>query len=505
VLGAEGGTYYATEQALTKEAAATVLECLKADGPRTVAQIVAISDAGRAPKNDPAIFALALAAADDKLETRTAALSALPKVCRIGTHLFHFVRDVEHFRRWGRGLRAAVAKWYTDKPAERLAFDVVKYQQRDGWAHRDVLRLAHPKPPGPQHDAVFRYVVGGVDALGAREVANAKGIEGRGRVYPAIEASVLPRIIEGVEKAKAEKDPKALARLIRDYGLTHEMIPTDLKGSAEVWEALFEDMPTTALVRNLGKMSSLGLFAPMSARAATAMARLTDVAAIRKARLHPIALLSALNVYKQGHGEKGSLKWQVSQQIVDALDSAFYLAFDAIQPSGKRTLIALDISGSMGGPTIAGCPGVTPRVGSAAMAMATMRTEPAFHVVGFSHSLIDLPISPRQRLDDVVRMISGLPFGNTDCSLPMLYAAGNNLDVDTFVVYTDNETWAGHVHPFQALRAYRAKMNKPAAKLIVVGMTATGFTIADPNDPGMLDVVGFDTSAPAVMANFARE
>ena len=42
------------------------------------------------------------------------------------------------------------------------------------------------------------------------------------------------------------------------------------------------------------------------------------------------------------------------------------------------------------------------------------------------------------------------------------------------------------------------------AKLIVVGMTATKFTIADPSDPGMLDVVGFDAAAPRVMADFAR-
>jgi 60 kDa SS-A/Ro ribonucleoprotein len=42
------------------------------------------------------------------------------------------------------------------------------------------------------------------------------------------------------------------------------------------------------------------------------------------------------------------------------------------------------------------------------------------------------------------------------------------------------------------------------AKLIVAGMTSTGFSIADPDDGGMLDVVGFDRAAPAVMADFAR-
>jgi 60 kDa SS-A/Ro ribonucleoprotein len=37
-----------------------------------------------------------------------------------------------------------------------------------------------------------------------------------------------------------------------------------------------------------------------------------------------------------------------------------------------------------------------------------------------------------------------------------------------------------------------------------VGMTSTGFSIADPNDAGMLDVVGFDAATPAVIGDFAR-
>jgi 60 kDa SS-A/Ro ribonucleoprotein len=91
----------------------------------------------------------------------------------------------------------------------------------------------------------------------------------------------------------------------------------------------------------------------------------------------------------------------------------------------------------------------------------------------------------------------------TDCSLPMLYALENRLEIDLFLVFTDNETWAGTIHPDEALRLYRQRTGI-AAKLVVVGMTSNGFTIADPNDPGMLDVVGFDAAAPAVIADFAR-
>ena len=98
--------------------------------------------------------------------------------------------------------------------------------------------------------------------------------------------------------------------------------------------------------------------------------------------------------------------------------------------------------------------------------------------------------------------MSDLPFGGTDCALPMLYAIEREREVDTFVIYTDSETWAGEVHPAQALRSYRERSGINA-RLVVVGMVSNGFSIADPDDPGMLDVVGFDTGTPAVIAGFA--
>ena len=128
ILGTEGGSFYATEPTLTRENAEAVARCLAADGVRTVGEIVAVSHAGRAPKNDPALFALAMAAAAADEATRKAALEALPQVARTGTHLFRFATFVEGFRGWGRGLRRAVGRWYADRPVEQLALQAVKYR-----------------------------------------------------------------------------------------------------------------------------------------------------------------------------------------------------------------------------------------------------------------------------------------------------------------------------------------------------------------------------------------
>jgi 60 kDa SS-A/Ro ribonucleoprotein len=270
-----------------------------------------------------------------------------------------------------------------------------------------------------------------------------------------------------------------------------------------VWEALLADMPMTAMIRNLATMTRVGLLAPGSNATKNVVAKLGDNTRLAKARIHPVAVLAALLTYKSGRGAKGSSTWSPIAQIVDALDGAFYATFKTIEPSGKRMLLALDVSGSMSWGTIAGVPGLTPRVGSAAMSLVTAASEKDHTILGFSDKLVPLAISPRQRLDDAVAAIDRIPMGGTDCAQPMIYAQKNKVDVDTFVVYTDNETWAGSVHPAQALRAYRQARGIPA-KLVVVGMTSNGFTIADPNDAGMLDVVGFDTATPPVISDFAR-
>jgi 60 kDa SS-A/Ro ribonucleoprotein len=504
VLGAEGGTYYVEEKKLIKQNITSLQECILEDGLRTVARIVEVSDAGRAPKNDPAIFALAVCAGATDPKTRAAALVALPRVCRTGTHLFHFVADVEGQRRWGRSLRRAVGAWYTERKVESLALQVAKYQSRDKWSHKDVLRLAHPTAKTPEHDAVLRWVTRGAEGMQA-ESKRGKGIA----------PDKLPPLIQAFEAIHAVGLSTAGAcALIREFKLPHECVPNEMKGKPEVWEAMLEGMGVAAIIRNLGKMTNVGLLKPMSKATQFVCERLTESKALFAGRVHPLTVLFAQKTYESGHGLKGSLTWDPVREVVDALDETFYTSFQAVEPTGKRFYLGLDVSGSMSSAISA--TSLSCREGAAAMAMVTARTEKLWHCAGFtakggSHwssyaanatGMTVLNISPKQRLTDVTAELQRLPFGRTDCSLPMQDAMKKGLEVDVFCVYTDSETYAGNPHPFQALKQYRQKMGI-AAKLVVVGMAANEFTIADPTDAGMLDVVGFDAAAPGIIADFA--
>ncbi len=489
VLGSEGGTYYITEKALTIANADNVLACIQEDGMRVVREIVAISKAGRAPKNDPAIFALALVAAKGNLAARQTALAALTDVCRTGTHLFQFAEYVQAMRGWGRGLRRGMAGWYQMRDARGLAYQMVKYRQRNGWTHTDTMRLAHPKPMTNVHGAIYKWVTHRDDSAWAMDIA-----------APTDEALAF---IWAFEKMQQTQDVATVIRLIEAYDLPREAVPTQWLNEAAVWEALLIKMPLTAMIRNLGVMAKVGLLTAMSDAEDWVLKRLGDGDVLRKARIHPIAVLSALRVYGQGHGMRGNGQWTATARITDALDNAFYMAFQNVEPANQRMMLALDVSGSMGGGTIAGVPGLTPRDASAAMALVTAKTEARYSVISFQNKIVPLNISPKMRLDDVTTMTHNLPFGATDCAQPMLYALEHKMKVDMFVVYTDSETWAGQIHPVQALAQYREQMGI-AAKLVVVGMTSNGFSIADPNDAGMMDVVGFDSAAPQVISDFAR-
>lgn len=507
ILGTESPTYYVGEQKLTRENANSVISCIKEDGKRVVDRIIEISVQGRAPKNDPALFALAMCSALGGNETRKAAFEVLSQVARIGTHLFHFVAFREQFGGWGRGMRNAIANWYLEKSIYQLAYQVIKYQQRDGWSHRDLLRLSHPKTADKDINAVYKYIVDG----------------GYPKDFSIEIAEKYPDLVIGAEEIKHYLSLDGAIGMIGKYNLPRETIPTQLLKESGVWRVLLQKMPMTAMIRNLATMTKVGLLKPFAEENNLVIERLHDEERIKKARIHPIQILSALKTYAQGHGARSGASWNPISQIVDALDDAFYLSFKAVEPTRKNILIGLDISGSMDSGSVANVPGLTPRVASAALCLVTTNVESNYYIMGFTGDVatwnqyqtlqnrqeenlkgfIPLNISPKMRLDSVVREISGLRLGPTDCALPMIYALKNKLSVDAFIVYTDNETWCGKIHPVQALQEYRRKMNIPA-KLIVVGMTANGFSIADPNDAGMLDVVGFDSATPQLISEFIK-
>lgn len=493
-MGTAGGTYYVGERELTRENAGVVIAFTgaEADHHRMVDAIVEISVAGRAPKPNPALFALAVACQLGDTPGKQYARQQITKVVRTGTHLFIFVGYLKQFGGWSRGLRREVGKWYTEKSTDDLSLQLIKYRQREGYTHRDVLRLTHPKIEGSGKRAAIDWVMG----------AYPKEVHGPGD-------DSLPDFIRNFEAVQDVGNSKNIPEILEHNYLPWEALPDSAMNDVKVWDKLLDNgMPINALVRQLPRLTKLGVISPMGGRTNDVTFDLMNADMVRKSRIHPIQVLTALKTYKSGRGM--SSEWVPVPAIVDALDEMFYLSFGNVEATGKRTMNCLDVSASMTwNENMPPRQPLTCREISAALAMVTVRTEPHHMTVAFTSAggfrnsaLTHLPLSARQRLDDVVGTVGSLYAGGTDCSLPMMIAQQEGYEIDTFVIYTDNDTWAGNIHPYQALKQYR-KASGIDAKLVVVSMTPSRFSIADPRDPGMLDISGFDSAIPTFISDFS--
>lgn len=472
ILGTEGGTYYVGERELTEDNAKNITAALKQHGKEAVDLIVDVSVKGRAHRVNSAIFALAVACSFEDDDVRSYALARIGAVCRTFTHLTKFLTYVQNFRSLGTGITKALARWYTDQPVDKVAYQAVKYRNRDGWTHRDVLRISHPKADTLGRAALFNWIVGNKTPK-----------------------KDLPNVVRNFKKAqKAETVDKVIEAINRKGSIPWEAIPTGMLNEREVWDTLLDNnsVGITALIRQLPRLTNLGLD-----KDKRVLNLLQSEEALKNGRVHPIQILTGMKSYTSGATRSG-VTYHPSRHIIDALDEAFYASVGFVEPTGKRTLVALDVSGSMTWNGYGNNNILTPRDISAAMSLITARVEDDYTIVAFSRGITQLAISPRQRLDDVVATISDLPFDYTNCGLPMRWALEQGLEYDAFIVWTDNEH-NGKDNPSITLQQYRNKTGIDA-KFVACATATTEFSIADPNDYNSLSIVGFDASVPHLIS-----
>jgi 60 kDa SS-A/Ro ribonucleoprotein len=486
ILGTDGGTYYVSEDDLTKQNVEWLIELIRRDGRMVLDTVADVSKNGRALKNSAAIFTLALVLNYGSDFEKAMASNLAPEVARTATMVFELAQYIENLGGWGRAKRRAVANWFTTKTPEQLGYQAVKYRQRNGWTLRDLMRLSHPKGVDPM---VGNFILRNDEHV-VHDVEILNGFKNMQR------ATTLPQVIETLQENR---------------NLPWETIPTQFLKEDVVWKQLFYNgqLKGQALVRNIVRLEKIGAFSDTYFRNDVA-AKLADPDQINKSKIHPMNYLNASVVYSEGQiDRKGPYSWSISRlkswtttsMIVDALKSGFYESFGTIEPSGKSFLLALDVSGSMSSFSAVGAD-LSAAQASAAMVMIVMRTEENSEVYGFANTFRDLKIRPEDPWESVMKKVRDNNFGYTNMALPMQWSKKVGKNFDTFVVITDNEVNSGS-HPSTALKDYR-RTNVSDAKMAVMAVTATPFTIADPRDPGMLDVVGFDTNTPKVISTFAK-
>jgi hypothetical protein len=358
--------------------------------------------------------------------------------------------------------------------------------------------------PAPQAEDDTFVVISGEDDEAAGSSQKKKGSSSSQSQLQQV--AYLLKHLHAIHEAGEKKDVPLACALIRSGRLVREHVPTTLFGSKEIWLTLLETMPLEALLRNLGKLTQIGVAAEKHREI---VARLVNQTEVLKARIHPIKVLVASKVYTNGCGDSGSLTWAPNAYISVALTDLFRISYGAVTPTGKRIMLGIDVSGSMSSPVL-GSKVLSCRDASIAMALLYIETEKNVSAVAFSNTLTDL-IAPSSKfqlrrgmtLQQALTVTNGMTFSATDCVLPIQHAIRCKLPIDAFIIITDNETYAPNEHPQNALIRYREVMGIEA-KLIVLGMTGNCFTIVNPNDRNTLNLAGFDTSTPEIASMFMR-
>jgi 60 kDa SS-A/Ro ribonucleoprotein len=485
LIGTAKSTYYAGKQELTEDFA-SVLQQGIAENPGKVAEEILYASDGRAINNSAPILALVLLSMGETPEAKKAFQEIFSQVIRTGSHFYEWLSYTKSMRGFGKVIREVGKTWLSREDVKGLAYQLLKYQQRQGFSHRDALRLFHVKPPTENHRQLFEWVVKGWSELPAE-----------------IPSEALAQIwwYEWLKR-----NPDKTHEAITKGHLTHEMAAPVGKMDKEAWQLLFNEMPIGAMLRNLGSLTELGVLQTNNTRRNLdrVEAVLNDKKYLRKGRIHPIDVLKALKTYQSGGSLGRSQKtWTPVPRIVDILEKAVELSFDVVEPTGKVFMHAVDVSGSMSG-YVAQSVGLNCCEIATTMALVTAKAEKNYMIRGFATEFRELGITAKDSFSSAVAKASNQNFGGTDASVAYDWMIKNKFKADIVCFWTDSESWAGYKHPSQALAEYRNKVN-PNVKAVYVTLAPYQITLVDPNDPLSWDLGGFDPGIPRIIQMLAMD
>lgn len=482
ILGSESNTFYQGNRSLTMENVSNLLECIEKDGVGTVKRIVEIRKSGRSYRSDACILAILYCLKKGDVDTRRLAATYFKEVAVTGSDV---LMALDLFYALGFGMskvtRRAFSEWYTSKTPDNLAFQVIKYRNRNGMGHDRPWQASHGKPKDFPHlmPILTRLEKGWDDALTAED------------------KDQIPQIVKDFVNLKGcVKDPEAAAFMIdSNKSITWEMIPTEVSNDHNVQLALLKNMQVNAMVRNLAKYTAHGLFEERPEALKIVLDKLNSVDQVKRSKIHPFRLYVAAKQYGMGHGDKGNLTWTPNHRIIDALERAFEAALNNnLETSESVYVIGVDISGSMSDPTSVAS--ISAREAAIVMSFILARQYPNSEVIPFHVRTFPAVRAVGRSLSDYVsgfiREASG-----TDCSVLFKYATTMKSAPDGIISLTDGETWSG-THPFKVLDDLR-NSSKKRIKSILVPIIANRTTINRPDDLDSYEIVGFDSGMMETM------
>jgi hypothetical protein len=217
-----------------------------------------------------------------------------------------------------RGVADAVRRLYNERNA-------LKYDgQSRGFRMADVIDLTHVEPKDTAQSALFKFLL---DRRHNRENISVDGL-------PMIEQYNILQAVPADERRAVLRANGPI--ITKNAGFTWETLSGWIPGGmdAEAWESVIPSMGYMALLRNLRNFEQ----AKISPEArALVIAKLTDPEEVKNSRQFPYRFYSAFK-------NTESLQWY------QALEDALELSVQNLPDFAGKTLVLVDLSGSMNSP-----------------------------------------------------------------------------------------------------------------------------------------------------------
>ncbi|EZA53139.1 60 kDa SS-A/Ro ribonucleoprotein [Ooceraea biroi] len=470
------------------------------------------------PHPETLVFALAVCGRQTISEKlRHEAFASVQKICTTTEQFILFVRFTSKLKRenelcyltfgWGNGMKKAVNNWYLSKEPLALAKCVTKYRSRYGWKHKDIIKLCHTVGDTPEKAVILRYIVKGLSEAKqfASELAENTTVE------------IVMKYIENIELFKHCEEETSAAALLQELGLSLEHVPGHLLKCKKIWIELISMMDMVMLLNNLQRINNLRLLKPNVA-AEKVIELLRNEELIARDKVHPVEILIALINYqncgkplsfekrriREAAKKPHQLPFEPNQDVISALNTAFYASFSHLQRTDLRYLVTISSNkktvegrawqcGNMRGVEV-GC----------FIAMTLVRQESDVTVATFKDNEIHVvDVGNEETYEQVVRKLREISTANIKLSKPLLWAMKMKKEYDVFINIVD-QVYEKHDRSQESLSLYRNMMQLPDAKLINCAVCSSATYRKTQYDKNVLIINGFDATVPKLIQAFVQ-
>jgi 60 kDa SS-A/Ro ribonucleoprotein len=397
------------------------------------------------------------------------------RICARTKVMLNFVQIVRSGvlgrKSFGSSAKNLLRDWIKSRSAKAL-FDASIGHSNPSLA--DVIRMVHPRPDSTGEQAIFSYITGLRKANGE---------------IPFYE-DCLPPDVQAFEKLKAGKTAEV-------PNVPFQAL-SSLKLSANQWRQIGRRMPWNTLRMNLNTLHRNGVF-DSSEFVDEVASKLRDEKEVDNSNAFPYQLLTTFQNTEE-----------LPPKIRLALQDAMEIATRKVPKLSGKTVIAIDVSGSMMSSVTGNRPGSTSKTTcvdvAALIAACVLRTNEDAVVIAFDTSVKPTSINPR---DSVMTNASKLAIsgGGTDCTKPFDYVLKHRIPCDNFILVSDNQSWSGLSWNAQNVMScwQKIKAQNKKAKLLNIDLQPYVSTITKQTDGQVFNIGGWSDACFTMMAKFFNE